>query len=275
MALLGDGSVLRVGEAVQEPGLHQTVALDWNSAWDLRNTNRVVIDSDLTSVAARGARVVLAGSTFQDNNRARLRTSTNGGLSFPTETLGASSQAGTFAPIFALATGQRAGFVGAFSSGTGSVLQSLYRVAPDGTLTEDAFPLPPGAPQSVLALDFGVIGANLFAWNRGAKTLAVLDTNATTPAWQALATGVTAFMIDDVRQRAFVAAGDQLSWTQPGTATLEPYPSQLVVPAALRPVTVTLFGLDKGGYAHVGVAEWAGVTVEGPVRGMLVGKPVP
>ncbi|MDP1826804.1 MAG: hypothetical protein Q8L48_26265 [Archangium sp.] len=275
MALLPDGTVLRVGDPVQEPGLHHTVALDWNSAWDLRNPSRTAIDSDLTSVAAAGTRVVLAGSTFADNDRARLRTSTNGGQTFPVETLGASSLAGTFAPIFTLPQGQRAGFVGAYSSGTPMTLQSLYRVAPDGTLTENAFPLPPGPPTSVLSLDFGVIGPRLFAWNRESKTLAVLDTNAAAPAWQSLAAGVTSFMVDEVRQRAFVAVGDQLSWTQPGSATLEPYPSQPVVPASLRPITVTLFGLDQGGFAHVGVAEWTGVFTAAPVRAMLIGRPVP
>lgn len=278
MALLGDGTVLRVGDPSQEPGLHRTVALDWASAWDLRNASRVTIDADLTSVAAVGARVVLAGSSYADNNRPRLMTSTDRGQTFPTQTLGATATAGTFAPIFGIPTGQRAGFVGAYSSGNpanATPLQNLYRVAPDGTLSENAFPLPAGAPPTVQDLDFGVIGPLLFAWNRQALTLAVLDTNAATPTWQELATGVTSFMIDDVRQRAFVAVGDRLSWTQPGTATLEPYPAPLSLPATLGPFTVTLFALDKGGAAHVGIAQWAGVLAEGPVRAMAVGRPLP
>jgi hypothetical protein len=282
LAPMPDGSVLRLGHPNQEPGLIQTQALDQvGGNWVPRNLTTTTIPPNFTSVAALSGRIVIAGASYLDNFRPVLRTSTNG-TTFPLETLGASNAAGTFAPVFAMPTGRRRGFIGVYREG--SVVmprptdgpRSLYTVGLDGTLTEAALPLPPGIANDPSHVDWGVLGAWLFAWNREAGTLHVLDTDAATPAWSALTFGgkrVTSFVVDAARRRLYVAAQDTLWRSQADSLAFEA--RAVTLPVTLGPMTFTWFAEDKGGYAHVGVAEWSGVTATPPVRATLVGRPAP
>lgn len=282
LATLPDGSVLRIGHPIEEPGLISTQALDLEGgSWVPRNLATVTIPPNFTSVAALSGRVVIAGANFQDNFRPVLRTSTNG-TTFPVETLGASNAPGSFAPIFAVPSGRRRGFVGVHREGNVAMPRvtdgprSLYTLALDGTLTEAALPLPPGIASDPQQTDWGVLGPRLFAWNREAGTLHVLDTDAMTPAWSALTFGgkrVTSFVVDATRRRLYVAAQDTLWRSQADSVVFEE--RALTLPVALGPMTFTWFAEDKTGYAHVGVAEWSGVTSTPPVRATLVGRPVP
>ncbi|MEW5741089.1 MAG: hypothetical protein AB1938_19360 [Myxococcota bacterium] len=282
MATLPGGSVLRVGHPVQEPGLIPTEALDLaGGSWVPRNLATIAIPPNFDSVAVLAGRTVIAGTLFRDNWRPVLRTSTDG-TTFPLETLGASNAAGSFAPIFAVPTGRRRGFVGVYREGNVAMPRvtdgprSLYTLALDGTLTEGALPLPPGIPNDPEQVDWGVLGPWLFAWNRDAGTLHALDTDAATPAWTELHFGgkrVTSFVVDVARQRLYVAAEDTLWRTRPGSLLFDARP--VTLPVALGPMTFTWFAEDKGGFAHVGVAEWSAEISSPPVRATLVGRPAP
>ncbi|MBL8918252.1 MAG: hypothetical protein JNJ54_05290 [Myxococcaceae bacterium] len=282
LATLPDGSVLRLGHPIEEPGLISTQALDLvGGNWVPRNLATVTIPPNFTSVAALSGRVVIAGANFQDNFRPVLRTSTNG-TTFPLENLGASNAAGSFAPIFAVPSGRRRGFIGVFREGNVAMPRatdgprSLYTLALDGTLTEAALPLPPGIANDPQQTDWGVLGPRLFAWNREAGTLHVLDTDAMTPAWAALPFGgrrVTSFVVDETRRRVYVAAQGSLWRSQVDSLVFEE--RAVTLPTSLGPMTFTWFAEDKAGFAHVGVAEWSGVTSTPPVRATLVGRPVP
>jgi hypothetical protein len=281
LAQLPDGSILRMGHPIQEPGLISTQALDqMGGTWVPRNLATVAIPPNFVSVAALSGRIVIAGSNALDNFRAVLRTSTNG-TTFPLETQGASNGAGSFAPIFAVPAGRRRGFVGVYREGNPSMPRpgdgprNLYTLGLDGTLTEAALPLPPGTVNGS-NLDFGVLGARLLAWNREAGTLHALDTDAVTPAWAPLTFGgkrVTSFTVDGTRRRLYVAAQDALWRSQADSLVFEP--RLVTLPVSLGPTTFTWFAEDTLGFAHVGVAEWSGLTSTPPVRATLVGRPMP
>jgi hypothetical protein len=273
-----DNSVLRVGHRLAPKTMVRTEALDWvGSQWQLRNGPAVNVGLVAQAVAELGGKTVVAGYDDGDNLRGALRVSTDG-VTFPARIVGAASTAGSFAPIYALPGGRRAGFVGVAWNGQVGV-KSLYTLSTSLTLVEDALPAPPGtAAVKRDDLDFGVVGTALFAWNRPAGTLHLLDTNDASPLWAPVEFGgrkVTAFMVDTLRGRVLVAAQDTLWRSAAGALTFEPWPSPMQLPVDLGPMTFTSFALDRDGYAHVGVQEWGtDATVTPPVRGSLVGRPV-
>jgi hypothetical protein len=280
-----DGSVLRAGHRLAPKTLVRTEALDQvGSQWQLRNGTPLGVGLIAASVAELGGKTVVAGTDDGDNLRGVLRVSTDG-VAFPTRVVGAASGAGSFAPVFAMPGGRRAGFIGVAWEGNinswqqGDGVRSLYTLSPTLTFTEAALPPPPGTGSLRREqLDFGVLGRRLYAWNRPAGTLHVLDTDAVTPQWTSVDfTGkrVTAFMVDAGRARILVGAQDTLWRTTADGQAFEPWPSPVQLPVDLGPLTVTSFALDKAGYAHVGVAEWAGAVDPPPVLGSLVGRPVP
>jgi hypothetical protein len=274
-----DNSVLRAGHRLAPKTLVRTEALDWlGSQWQLRNGAPIGVNLVAQSVAELGGKLVVAGTDDTDNLRGALRVSTDG-ATFPTRLVGADATAGSFAPILAFPGGRRAGFVGVSWSAPRGV-RGLYTLSTSLALTEDALPAPPGsATLERDQLDFGVFGTALFAWNRAAGTLHVLDTNDVTPAWAPVEFGgkkVTAFMVDVVRGRVLVAAQDTLWRSAEAALSFEPWPSPVQLPVDLGPMTFTSFALDNEGFAHVGVAEWAiNPTSSPPVFGSLVGRPVP
>jgi hypothetical protein len=273
-----DQSVLRVGHRLAPRTLVRTEALDWlGSQWQLRSGAPVNVNLTAQGVAELGGTTVVAGRDDTDNLRGALRVSTNG-TSFSTRIVGADASAGSFAPIFAMPGGRRAGFVGVAWRAPAGV-KSLYTLSAALSLVEDALPAPPGSAAAGRdELDLGVVGTALLAWNRPAGTLHVLDTDDEAPAWASVNFGgkrVTAFMVDVLRRRVLVAAQDTLWRSQVGGRSFEPWPSPVRLPLSLGPMTFTSFALDKDGYAHVGVAEWRGTTGTPPVYGSLVGRPVP
>jgi hypothetical protein len=279
-----DGSVLRVGHRTAPKTLVRTEALDAVSGWQLRNNAPVSTGILSHGVAEFGGKTVVAGTDDSDNFRGALRVSTDG-VSFAASIKGAASSPGSFAPIFAMPGGRRVGFIGVRWSGNiyawapGDGVRGLYTLSTGLQLVEDALPPPPGsASLGRNELDFGVLNARLFAWNRVAGTLHVLDTDAVEPQWAPVdvqGRKVTAFMVDVVRQRVLVAAQDTLWRSTPEGTTFEPWPVPVQLPVNLGPMTFTSFALDASGRPHVGVAEWVGVSSTPPIYGTLVGHPVP